>query len=321
MFNFLSAATIALTAASAVSALVIPLVPRSTDKPATYAEGYLEDYDIYHKRYIDLGCNTKHNTTFFDLCCHPMLATETLAKNRAPQCVPSQTPSSTVASTSVALPTESEDPECDDGDEPEPTPAPATPSPSPSVSHSSASQSSSAPISSATPAAPVNAGNAPPTEPTPTPAPAPAPTTHTTTTTSSTPPPPPPPPSTTSTTHTAAPTAAAPAAPANGDVHSGGFATFFFQNGVAGACGNVNPDSAFIAALDSNLYGDTGKKSPHCGQKVLITNTKNQKQVTVTVADACPTCVNSDSIDLSVAAFEAIATQAEGIVPITWEFA
>ena len=51
-----------------------------------------------------------------------------------------------------------------------------------------------------------------------------------------------------------------------------------------------------------------------------ITNTKNQKSVTVTIVDDCPTCVSSNSIDLSVGAFTAIATEDEGMVPITWSF-
>jgi len=103
-------------------------------------------------------------------------------------------------------------------------------------------------------------------------------------------------------------------------VHTGGSATFFLQNGVAGACGTVHLDTDPIAALDVVLYGDTGVQSPHCGQKVQITNTENGKQVTVTVADACPSCNSANSIDLSVGAFTQIATEAEGIVPITWEF-
>ncbi|KAG1735268.1 uncharacterized protein EDB91DRAFT_1037187, partial [Suillus paluster] len=50
-----------------------------------------------------------------------------------------------------------------------------------------------------------------------------------------------------------------------------------------------------------------GNSSPLCGKQVQITNLSNGKTVTVTVADDCPTCANSESIDLSVAAFEAIS--------------
>lgn len=101
---------------------------------------------------------------------------------------------------------------------------------------------------------------------------------------------------------------------------SGGFATFFFQNGVAGACGTVHKDSDFVAAMDSRRYGNTSVKSSLCGKRVQITNPKNNKSVTVTVADACPTCENSNSIDLSVGAFKQIATEAEGMVHINWKF-
>ncbi|KDQ60944.1 hypothetical protein JAAARDRAFT_124948 [Jaapia argillacea MUCL 33604] len=87
-------------------------------------------------------------------------------------------------------------------------------------------------------------------------------------------------------------------------------ATFFYQNGEAGACGNYNPDSAFIAAI-----GKAALVSPLCGKQVHITNQNNGKTVTVTIADACPTCNNGDSIDLSVGAFTQIATEEEGEVP------
>jgi len=107
---------------------------------------------------------------------------------------------------------------------------------------------------------------------------------------------------------------------ASSTTETGGVATFFYQNGVAGACGTVHSDSAMIAAIDADRYGDTGKVSSLCGKQVQITNTKNKKSVTVTIADACPTCENSNSIDLSVAAFKSIATLDEGEVPITWNF-
>lgn len=35
----------------------------------------------------------------------------------------------------------------------------------------------------------------------------------------------------------------------------------------------------------------------------------------VTVADACPTCQNANSLDLSIGAFDAIANRADGLVP------
>lgn len=106
--------------------------------------------------------------------------------------------------------------------------------------------------------------------------------------------------------------------PSGGDVHTGGFGTFFFQNGVAGACGTVHKDSDFVVALDTAIYGNTGVKSPHCGHEIHITNTKNNKSIKAIVADACPTCDNANSVDMSKAAFSAIADLSTGLIPITW---
>ena len=72
--------------------------------------------------------------------------------------------------------------------------------------------------------------------------------------------------------------------------------------------------------MDQARYGDSGGVSALCGKQVKITNTDNGKTVTVTVADDCPTCENSNSIDLSTGAFDQIADEATGEVPITWEF-
>ncbi|KAL7411760.1 hypothetical protein BDY24DRAFT_329489, partial [Mrakia frigida] len=50
-------------------------VPWFTPPPG-YASGYLENYDVYHLRYIALDCSEQHDTVFFDDCCHPLLSTE-----------------------------------------------------------------------------------------------------------------------------------------------------------------------------------------------------------------------------------------------------
>jgi hypothetical protein len=106
----------------------------------------------------------------------------------------------------------------------------------------------------------------------------------------------------------------------DGSPNTGGVATFFFQNGVAGACGQVHQDTDLICAMDSARYGNSGNESPLCGRQVKITNTQNQKTVIVKVADDCPTCDNANSIDLSQTAFEHIATLDQGEVPIEWVF-
>ncbi|TNY18664.1 hypothetical protein DMC30DRAFT_41578 [Rhodotorula diobovata] len=105
-------------------------------------------------------------------------------------------------------------------------------------------------------------------------------------------------------------------ASSGGHVYSGGYATYYTQNGVAGNCGDVNPDSAYIVALPTATYAG----GSHCGQKVRLTRTSTGKTITAMVADSCPTCVNNSCLDLSVAAFTAIATEEEGMVEITWEF-
>jgi rare lipoprotein A (peptidoglycan hydrolase) len=75
-----------------------------------------------------------------------------------------------------------------------------------------------------------------------------------------------------------------------------------------------------IAAMDTGRYGNTGGASPLCGKKVKINNPQNGQSVVVTVADACPTCKNSNSIDLSQGAFNQIAKPEQGMVPIEWTF-
>ncbi|KAG0665391.1 hypothetical protein C6P46_006838 [Rhodotorula mucilaginosa] len=95
-----------------------------------------------------------------------------------------------------------------------------------------------------------------------------------------------------------------------------GQATFFYQDGNAGACGTTHQDSDRIVALQTEMYG-TGQD---CGRTVTITNTSNGKSVTATVADECPGCSSSASLDLSTGTFDAIASEDTGEVPITWSF-
>ncbi|KWU44667.1 hypothetical protein RHOSPDRAFT_33746 [Rhodotorula sp. JG-1b] len=60
-----------------------------------------------------------------------------------------------------------------------------------------------------------------------------------------------------------------------------GQATFFYQDGNAGACGTTHQDSDRIVALQTEMYGS----GQDCGRTVTITNTSNGKSVTATVAD------------------------------------
>jgi hypothetical protein len=272
MFSFASL-TLALTAVSSVSGLVIP---RATP-PAGWATAILEPYDTYHTRYLAVGCKGKQGSAFFDKCCHPLLATQKLS-SRPKECIPS-TPAS--PSTSAVQPTSTppvdDDDEYDDCEDDDDHPAPtvttstkgpaATPTESPVVTSTKVLPTPS-PTKTSTPKptqTPVNNGS-------------------------------------------------------GGDVNAGGFATFFYQNGVAGACGKVHSDNDMIAAIDGHRYGNLGVKSSLCGKQVLITNPANKKSVTVTIADACPTCRNGNSIDLSEAAFKKIATLDQGMVGINWTF-
>ncbi|KAK4332564.1 expansin family protein [Rhodotorula toruloides] len=114
-----------------------------------------------------------------------------------------------------------------------------------------------------------------------------------------------------------------------GKVFSGGIATYFYQNGVAGNCGAVNPDSAMIVALPTATYAN----GAHCGQTVTITRTDTGESIQAKVADSCPTCNNNACLDLSTAvgvfplfwrsgeAFKALGgTDAMGVFDITWHF-
>ncbi|VDB89352.1 unnamed protein product [Peniophora sp. CBMAI 1063] len=100
-----------------------------------------------------------------------------------------------------------------------------------------------------------------------------------------------------------------------GTTITGGFATYYNQFGGFGACGQQNPDSALIVALQTQRYA-----SSLCGQSVTVTNLNNGRVVTASIADQCPGCANANSLDLSIGAWEAIGeSTADGSeVPINW---
>lgn len=103
-----------------------------------------------------------------------------------------------------------------------------------------------------------------------------------------------------------------------GSQASKGIATWYTQNGNAGHCGKVNPDSAKIIALYTSLYGD----GSNCGRSVMIQNLDDGTSTTAVVADSCPSCGGPEDIDLSVGAFQAIDPlyQTHGIRNIKWWF-
>ncbi|KAM0793360.1 hypothetical protein ACM66B_000815 [Microbotryomycetes sp. NB124-2] len=95
-----------------------------------------------------------------------------------------------------------------------------------------------------------------------------------------------------------------------------GTATYFYQGGAAGNCGIVHSDSDYIVALTTSMYSG----GSHCGQGVHICSTSTGRCVDATVADSCPSCSSSGDLDLSEAAFNAIASPSDGVTPISWSF-
>lgn len=295
MFKLVAFALAALVAVATVNCA--PIVARQTP-PATYDSDILEPYQDYHLRYLAISCQNQHNTQFFDDCCHPLKKGETLENNRKPYCAPGANPSSTPSeppsNTLLAEPSSSpapqptpapgSDDDCedddndnyDDGDD-DCEDEPSTPTYEPSSTPPSVPTPSDSPNSTPTPT------------PTPNPEPSPSSTDDAA-------------PSPTPTQNT----------PSGSETHSGGDLTWFTQNGVAGACGTVHSDSDFIAALDSRTYGDTGSQSSYCGKTIRIS--AGGKSVDVVVADACPTCSNPSSVDLSEAAFQALAPLDTGLI-------
>ena len=73
--------------------------------------------------------------------------------------------------------------------------------------------------------------------------------------------------------------------------------------------------------IETKRYGDLSQQSSNCGRKITLTNTKNGKTVSVTVADACPTCGNQNDLDLSPAAFNQLASPDVGLLHnVQWHF-
>lgn len=259
-----------LLALAATSAFAAPVA----SPPKGWAHGYLEDYDVYHTRYLALDCYTQHNTTFFSECCRPLLATETLA-DRPEYCTPNATQNATASAYEASASTATVTATADIAAE--------------SDYAAEASSSTAALTTQAAAAAPTSEWVAP---------------------------------TTTSTSEAPAQTSEAPAnnGGLSGDVQTGGDATFFYQNGNPGACGNYNSDSTPLVAIDQAWWPNFGQQSDLCGKWVTIKNTNNGKTVSAVIADVCPTCNNANSLDLSVGAFTAIASESDGMVPIEWSF-
>jgi len=264
-------ATLALAAISSVSALAIP---REAPPPG-WATDYLEDHNAYYARYLALKCENFYGEQFFDDCCYPMLATESLEHSRKPEC----DPSSGSALAARGDDTDGDNTDCDntDGDDH-----------GDNTGGEDNGDNTDGGDNGDNTDGDDNCDNTVGDN--------------------------------AESDNTGGDNTDDTGGNNSGDVKTGGFATFYWQEGRAGACGEYHSDSDLIAAIDSGMYGDLGAKSDYCGKKVAITNTKNGASVIVTVADACPTCGNYNSIDLSVHAFELIGDKDTGILPITWHF-
>ncbi|KAG5647495.1 hypothetical protein DXG03_009432 [Asterophora parasitica] len=138
-------------------------------------------------------------------------------------------------------------------------------------------------------------------------------------------PPPPPAPTTTST----PPPPPAPTKPSGG----GGLPSFmvgvqagqgtFYDTGL-GACGIVNRDTDYIAAVSHLLFdnfpgynGQNPNKNPMCGRRVRVTY--RGKSIVVALTDRCEACAQVD-LDLSPSAFSELAAFGTGRINLEWEW-
>ncbi|VDB83042.1 unnamed protein product [Peniophora sp. CBMAI 1063] len=333
-------------AASTVQAGVIPHHHRAlTFARSAVPEGWITDimepYDEYHTRYMALDCEDQHDTAFFDLCCHPMKSNETLATARDASCDPANASTSVVLSATATVTSSSsaatnvassdDDEDCDDEDDSgdddeedcdddgETTSAVAATSTKAAATSKAAVTSKAAATTKAaatskaaettSAAAETTTSKAAASSAKPTTSAAAKPTTTSE--------------AQATTTKKATSTKAASSAQAtstassddSGDFIEGGKATFFYQEGGTGSCGNKNSDSTLLVAVQEDRMN-----SSLCGKKVEIINTANGKSVEATVQDTCPGCANANSLDLSVAAFDAIGDEATGVLNIKWKF-
>ncbi|CAG8494706.1 11211_t:CDS:2, partial [Paraglomus occultum] len=111
----------------------------------------------------------------------------------------------------------------------------------------------------------------------------------------------------------------------DGDVGTGGLdltgsgdGTYYDPGIGTGSCGTLHTADEMVAALNAPQYGNYANPndSPVCGKCVQVTGPKGT--VKVKIVDKCPVCKNGD-IDLSPAAFDKIADEAVGRVPVTWK--
>ncbi|CAD6886991.1 unnamed protein product [Tilletia controversa] len=91
-----------------------------------------------------------------------------------------------------------------------------------------------------------------------------------------------------------------------------GDATYYYQYGVAGSCGEYHADGDVIAALPPSQIGGS------CGRTIRVSRA-GYNDIYARVADTCPGCAYG-SIDLSTGAFDQIGNEAEGRIQVNWDF-
>jgi expansin (peptidoglycan-binding protein) len=96
-----------------------------------------------------------------------------------------------------------------------------------------------------------------------------------------------------------------------------GDATYYKPSSGVNSCGTQASDSDIMAAMNvaQMANGANPNANPNCHKQISVKGPKGS--VTVTILDTCPACAHGD-LDLSPAAFDKIADQAQGRVPVTW---
>jgi rare lipoprotein A (peptidoglycan hydrolase) len=99
------------------------------------------------------------------------------------------------------------------------------------------------------------------------------------------------------------------------EVFTGGKATWYQQYGNSATCGGIYRDDELVVALDYRRFDMS-----LCGRKLRVTNSDNGQTVDVTVVEVCPTCLNENSLDMSVEAFNRIGSLSDGGYFVTWSY-
>lgn len=103
-----------------------------------------------------------------------------------------------------------------------------------------------------------------------------------------------------------------------------GAGTVYQQDGLAGSCGEVYDDDAFICAL-GNAWMNYEYMGDECGRRIRVTNLGSHypvggegRSIIVTVKDTCASC-DEDHIDLSIGAWNALTDHtAPGLLNVEW---